>query len=95
VTNASDGWVEKTAKQFFSEELLRGLEVVSARSTYESEGVTNPSIWKRMAFRNIIEKFYEERELTGRLNVISLGDSSHEREAVMHLAKYVFLNQIN
>ena len=92
VTNAENGWVELTTQKFFSHltDIVETLEVVSARSTYEPEGVTNPSIWKRMAFRNIIEQFYEERELTGRLNVISLGDSSHEREAVLHVTKYFF-----
>lgn len=89
VTNAENGWVELTTQKFFSHltDIVETLDVVSARSTYEPEGVTNPSIWKRLAFTNIITKFYEEHGLTGRLNVISLGDSSHEREAVLHVTK--------
>mmetsp|Transcript_11112 Transcript_11112/g.25165 ORF Transcript_11112/g.25165 Transcript_11112/m.25165 type:complete len:262 (+) Transcript_11112:86-871(+) len=88
VTNAEEGWVELSSKKFMPAlyALLRheGVRVVSARSTYEPQGVMSASEWKFLAFHDEIARFCEAG-LAGQrpANVISIGDSPHEREALI------------
>jgi hypothetical protein len=78
-TNAESGWIELTCKKFLPqlESLVGTLEKISARSEFEPKGITNPFDWKKHAFSGILQRY-------GRLNVLSVGDSTHERSAVLH-----------
>mmetsp|Transcript_45811 Transcript_45811/g.109083 ORF Transcript_45811/g.109083 Transcript_45811/m.109083 type:complete len:443 (+) Transcript_45811:168-1496(+) len=86
ITNAEAGWVEVSSEKFMPalNALLKGVRVVSARSTYEPQGVTSASEWKFRAFLDEIRRFFEAG-VTGqcKANVISIGDSPHEREALI------------
>lgn len=87
VTNAETGWVELSAERFMPGvvELLPKVKIVSARSKYESMFPFQPSQWKIHAFReeirNALLDAHLDQEL-GPCNVISIGDSQHEREAL-------------
>jgi len=85
VTNAEWGWVELTAARFLPavEPLLRDVECVSARSTFEPKGFVTPAEWKTEAFAQVANlRFADCRGMP----VLSIGDAKHEREAVHRLA---------
>jgi len=86
VTNAETGWIELSCRKFLPS-LYPEIETIphmSARSAYEPLGVTSPLEWKSRAFKAEIAKFFgEETNFSKKRNVISLGDSGHERDAVM------------
>jgi len=79
VTNAETGWVQLSAKKFLPGvvPVLDHVNVISARSTYETMFPDAPVKWKFCAFQ---EKLYSENKSPK--NVISFGDSHVEREAV-------------
>jgi hypothetical protein len=82
VTNAEAGWVELSAGRFMPRllPLLRRLEVVSARSTYEAMYPDSPGQWKVQAFAAILARSLKD---TGSpVSVLSFGDSASERMAV-------------
>jgi len=87
ITNAERGWVELTCHKFLPElaPLLECVRVVSARSSYECDVGPNPQDWKLRAFEHEIQRAYGSStyDARRRKNVLSLGDSVHEREAVM------------
>jgi len=89
ITNAETGWVELSCKKFMPSlcETVQQLKCVSARSTFEPKGVASPFDWKVKAFEQEIELFYSDRMMTCRRNIISFGDSAHEREAVMQVTR--------
>ena len=74
---------------------------ISARSMFEPSGVVTPIAWKESAFRLVVEEYLEAmgaaqlegKAATGRprsgrkCQVISLGDSAHEREAVLKVCE--------
>lgn len=84
VTNAETGWVELSCRQFLPslEPSLEGVEVISARSAYESAAAASPTEWKRLAFAREVSAFYEESAVGRFLNIVSLGDSWHEHQAL-------------
>jgi len=86
VTNAGDGWVEFCCDAFLPElaQALEGVEVISARSAYESDATRSPTDWKCLAFARQVNSYYGESESDcGRfLNLVSLGDSLHEQQAL-------------
>merc|ERR550532_3675690 len=61
--------------------------MVSARSVYEKQNVTSPVEWKSRAFEREFAIFYEPLAPSQRKNVISLGDSAHERTALHTVVK--------
>jgi len=84
VTNAETGWVELSARRFMPGvvAVLDQLRVVSARSSYEDQS-QDPADWKIQAFTHELGRAKQGHVLDGTaLNVISLGDSVHERKAV-------------
>jgi hypothetical protein len=85
VTNAEWGWVELTAARFLPavEPLLRDLECISARSTFEPKGFVTPAEWKEEAFAQVVNLRYGDRR---GVPVLSIGDAKHEREAVHRIA---------
>lgn len=84
ITNAETGWVELSCRKFMPRvlPLLENLKVVSARSTYECFFPDSPSDWKVQAFSQEISSYYALWGAEGRRNVLSFGDSVHERTAI-------------
>lgn len=102
VTNAERGWVELSCQKFMPDlcESLQDVRILSARSAYERQGVANPSDWKYLAFQHELTRFCEEQPAasgqadavmaaTRRWNVISIGDSPFEREALIRVTAHM------
>lgn len=89
VTNAERGWIELSCKKFMPSlyPTLEDLKLLSARSTYEHQGVASPFEWKYLAFESEIACFYEAFAGDRRKNVLSFGDSAHEREALIRVTE--------
>mmetsp|Transcript_11515 Transcript_11515/g.21784 ORF Transcript_11515/g.21784 Transcript_11515/m.21784 type:complete len:241 (+) Transcript_11515:74-796(+) len=84
VTNAEHGWVELSCQRFLPDLLpvLATVRTLSARTQYESPHVPSPFEWKLKAFQSEIERVFETLH-TRRKNILSFGDSGHEREALI------------
>lgn len=88
VTNAERGWIELSCQKFLPVlfPLLEGIKIVSARTSYEGPKCSAPHQWKLRAFAVEITSHYGSDVLgdtAARKNTLSLGDSLHEREALM------------
>ncbi|EPR64645.1 hypothetical protein TGME49_271960 [Toxoplasma gondii ME49] len=83
VTNAESGWIDLSCSKFLPElrEMLNCFPIVSARSMYESAWCNTPFMWKEAAFMHELQRHF--RMESKRWNVISVGDSTHEREALL------------
>jgi len=91
VTNAERGWIELSCRKFMPTlaPMLESIRMVSARTTYECAGCKSPLDWKLRAFDAEIMKFFGSDvalDASKRKNVLSLGDSVHEREALLRAA---------
>mmetsp|Transcript_63117 Transcript_63117/g.160188 ORF Transcript_63117/g.160188 Transcript_63117/m.160188 type:complete len:254 (+) Transcript_63117:146-907(+) len=88
VTNAEEGWIELSCAKFMPTLLpvLSDVKILSARSTYEVQGVESPFEWKFLAFESEIGSFCSEFS-ERRKNIISFGDSAHEREALIRVTE--------
>jgi len=87
VTNAERGWIELSCLKFLPTlyPSLENVRIVSARTTYECRRNSSPLDWKLRAFESEINRVYGFETLLAasrRKNVLSLGDSVHEREAL-------------
>jgi len=82
VTNAETGWVQLSAQKFIPAvvPLLSRLNVLSARSTYESRYPDSPLKWKFYAFQDKLAPTFADNKK--QKNILSFGDSHVEREAV-------------
>jgi len=102
VTNAEHGWVELSCQKFMPGlcDSLQDVRILSARSTYEQQGVAQPSEWKYLAFQHELARFCEGQPsvfgkadtaevVARRRNVISIGDSPHEREALIRVTAHM------
>lgn len=100
ITNAEWGWVELSCKHFLPTlwPLLENIKIRSARSFFEQRGSLAPALWKRVAFQQELRTFCQNcckiaknsvaRVASSRLrNVISLGDSVNERDALRYITK--------
>jgi hypothetical protein len=80
ITNAMKGWVEFSAQKWLPGLLptLEKIRVISARTEHEEEFPDNYGEWKIQAFLKV------QRELDSQVitNLISLGDSNFEMDAV-------------
>lgn len=88
VTNAERGWIELSCLKFMPTlyPILEQVKILSARTTYDCPRHSSPLDWKLLAFDAEIRRMYGESGLYDSLrrkNVLSLGDSVHEREALM------------
>lgn len=85
ITNAETGWVELSAAKFMPEvlEVLKDIPVLSARSTFEPKYPDNPLDWKLAAFAQEVDRFVKQAGTDVKKHVISIGDSVHERSALM------------
>uniref|UniRef100_A0A7S2CL29 Uncharacterized protein n=1 Tax=Alexandrium andersonii TaxID=327968 RepID=A0A7S2CL29_9DINO len=89
VTNAEHGWIELSCQKFLPslQPVLSHVKILSARSTYEQQGVPSPFDWKYLAFESEIYSFYDGSVAEQEKNVISFGDSAHEREALIRVTE--------
>mgnify|MGYP001373437290 CR=1 FL=1 len=80
ITNAMKGWVEYSCEKFVPKLMpyLDKMEVISARTDHEQEFPQNFHEWKNQAFLNVQKKLHQQIIA----NLISLGDSNFEMEAV-------------
>jgi hypothetical protein len=83
VTNAEQGWIEASCTRFMPSliDMLKTVDIVSARTTY-GRSVKDPALWKRLAFSHEVELFYGATRAHQQRNIISLGDSLHELNAL-------------
>jgi len=90
VTNAEQGWVQKSCKKFMPSlvSLVKTIEIVSARSTYENV-TKDMTEWKRLAFQEEVELFYGPDQDGQQRNIVSLGDSMHEMRALKSVTEHV------
>lgn len=84
ITNAETGWVQLSCKKFMPKVLpfLAHYRVLSARSTFESRFPESPADWKIQAFNQELNAMYVGKRPDSKRNIISFGDSIHEREAI-------------
>lgn len=84
ITNAETGWVELSCKKFMPKVLpcLQKIRVLSARSNFESLYPDSPSDWKVHAFSQELNAVYTNKHANHKRNIISFGDSIHERAAI-------------
>jgi len=88
LTNAERGWIELSCLKFIPALLpiIEQVKIVSARTSYESPSCPSPLDWKVQAFEAEIVRACGAESLidpSKRKNIHSLGDSVHEREALM------------
>lgn len=84
LTNAESGWISLTSQKFMPRlaKVLDRYPAISARSTYEPLGVVGPFNWKLKAFQALLSEYSAIMKATCIRNIVSLGDSLHERDAV-------------
>jgi len=89
VTNAERGWIEMSCQKFMPSmsSVLEDVSLLSARSAYEQQGIASPFEWKYLAFESEIRSFCKGLDEGVRMNVISFGDSAHEREALIRVTE--------
>jgi len=89
VTNAEEGWVQMSAAKFMPRVVpwLAKVTITSARSTYEEEHPAKPLHWKVCAMEARLRESFEEPHSVK--NILSLGDSHVEREAVKIAAQII------
>lgn len=91
VTNAERGWIELSCQKFLPTvcPTLENVRIVSARTSYEGPSCATPLDWKLNAFDREINGHFTRAVMgdkSRRKNVFSLGDSVHEREALLRAA---------
>jgi hypothetical protein len=79
ITNAQKGWVELSSQKYMPKvhDMLNQLTIISARDLYDIE-TDEHVLWKVNTFNQIFTNQYFS-------HIISIGDSPHEREAVLKL----------
>jgi hypothetical protein len=90
VTNATNGWIEGSCAKWMPNLLptLDTVQFVSARSMWEgTTGITTPTDWKAAAFEQLVTKFYSRYWRQSWKNIIVIGDSLYEHEALDRVAK--------
>lgn len=91
VTNAEHGWVELSCRTFMPtlQAHLLDINIVSARTRHEQHGLVAPTTWKCLAFEEVVGEFFSVPDGAGvaaRRNIISIGDSEHEMDALKWVA---------
>lgn len=90
VTNAETGWIDMTCAKFMPDlqHALKDVEAVSARSMFEPLGFQSPSQWKEQMFEEKIKQYFASLQGKTKIwNVLSMGDASHEREAIHKVSR--------
>jgi len=91
ISNADLGWIRETARVFMPQLVPAKFDrVISAKEVYADDFVNteieddNYTAWKQHAFYKAIIPIVSSAE---QLNIISIGDSSYEQEAVFKVGK--------
>lgn len=90
VTNADHGWVHETAARFMPglAHDLQGIPVLSARSIFKPQGISESRERKVQCFRRIVQCFHSgPAGIFGVQSLVSIGDSMDEHEATMKVAQ--------
>jgi len=90
VTNAERGWIELSCQKFLPTlyPVLENVKLLSARTTYECPSRSSPLDWKICAFDAEVHRIFGKDVVEAqscRKNILSLGDSMHEREALLRV----------
>jgi len=102
VTNALSMWVFMSAEHFypdlFKSEVFWKIPVVSARDRYSVLHPISMSRWKNLAIRDIVVD-HSINKINGNIdniqNIISIGDSNYERNAVLSLrTETIYVNSV-
>lgn len=91
VTSASKEWIDQTSRAFLPDlvPLLDRCRVASARDKYAASFPDDPQSWKTLAFMEEFT-FHLNETMPDSLwlnDVISIGDSEHERVALHEMSK--------
>lgn len=88
ITNSETGWVQLSCQKFMPEVsvLLSRVTILSARSTYEKAFPGAPVAWKKAAFKDCLDRLFSQCPSCAK-NILSLGDSQTEREAILQAGK--------
>lgn len=94
ITNSETGWVELSCQRYLPNvvPLLPFMRVISARTRFESIHPNKPTMWKFEAFREELMRESLCSDLA--LNVISVGDSLYERDAVYMACQELLLQPL-
>lgn len=86
VTNAEEGWVELSARTFLPglTRILQEIPVYSARTAFEKAFPDAPIMWKCYMFNQRLARMWTRNTFK---NIISLGDSIAEREAIQAVTR--------
>jgi len=84
VTNATDGWVEACCEAWMPQlaETMKNIPIYSARQIWEPRGVATPFGWKENQFERLIGDFYSKPPSQSWKNIVVVGDSPYEHEAL-------------
>lgn len=83
ITNATMSWFNLSAKilpktQYF---IKNYVPVFSARDMYQNTYPTEVKMWKKILFRDVIDKYYDKHLYH---NIVSMGDNDYELEPVIN-----------
>ena len=91
VTNAETGWIQLTVEKFLPKSVatVGRFEHISARSMFEPTGILTPIAWKESAFKMVVQEYLRATPAGNnrKCQVVSLGDSGHEREAILKVCQ--------
>lgn len=96
ITNATADWVPLSGSLLMPTimPLLADVRVISAQDKYKHLGIS-PNFWKRSAFIDEIEGVFQ-RKPGARRNIVSIGDSRLEFEAIQNLRRiYALTSPLN
>lgn len=94
VTNGAHNWVQESAKLYLPrlQPILRRLPIMSARSYYEARHPSQPIVWKKRAFEDVLKHRAAAQGRPAALssvNLIVLGDSRAEILAAEHASQFL------
>ncbi|CDJ37555.1 hypothetical protein, conserved [Eimeria tenella] len=87
ITNAAQGWIDETCKRFLPGlwPLVETLRRTSARFLFDSPSTESPFVWKRLAFKEEVDRHLREHKCCR--TILSIGDGPHERDALFFLCE--------
>lgn len=86
ITNAVEGWVERSAERYYpslAELVLPHVKIISARSEHEEDFPNDTAAWKIQAFLEVRRALPKQGIIT---NLLSIGDAEPEMRAIAAMA---------
>lgn len=95
ITNASLTWIKQclTTVPFSSAFISKNVEIFSAKDNYGNIYPNDVFMWKNKEFESQIKKFMYKNPI--KKNVISIGDSEYEYNAMVSLFSFLQIYNIN